>query len=213
VRAPAPEPAPPVVLDRVALDAIVHRLAVEISTDHPNGVVLVGVLKGATIFLADLARAITTVDVVVDFLAISRYAPDSGRVRILKDLEIDVSGKDVIVVEDMVDTGLTLAFLLRYLQERAPRTVEVCTLLNRPVRRIVPLEPRYVGEEIPDMFALGYGLHFSDLYRNVPYVVEADRKLLGVQPDAYVDVLYRQGSAAGAGEADGRVLSDESEAP
>ena len=213
MRAPAPAPVPSVVLDPVALDGIVRRLATEISTDHPDGVVLVGVLKGAMIFLADLVRAITSVDVVVDFLAISRYAPDSGRVRILKDLDIDVSGKDVVIVEDMVDTGLTLAYLLRHLQERGPRSLEVCTLLNRPVRRIVPLEPRYVGEEIPDIFALGYGLHFSDLYRNVPYVVDADRKVLGDHPDAYVDLLYGQRSAAEAGEADGRVTADDSEAP
>jgi hypoxanthine phosphoribosyltransferase len=181
---------PAVLLDRAALAGVVRRLAGEITADHPDGVVLVGVLKGAMIFLSDLCRAITDVDVTVDFLSISRYAPDSGRVRILKDLDVEVAGLDVVVVEDMVDTGLTLAYLLRHLRDRRPRRIEVCTLLDRPVRRIVPLEARYVGEEIPDVFVLGYGLHFADLYRNVPYVVEADRDVVTARPDAYVGGLY-----------------------
>jgi hypoxanthine phosphoribosyltransferase len=185
---------PPVLLDRAALADVVRRLAGEITADHPDGVVLVGVLKGAMIFLSDLARAITEVDVTVDFLAISRYAPDSGRVRILKDLDVDVAGRDLVVVEDMVDTGLTLAYLLGHLRERRPRRIEVCTLLDRPVRRIVPLQARYVGGEIPDIFVLGYGLHFADLYRNVPYVVEADRDVVTARPDAYVGGLYGSGS-------------------
>jgi hypoxanthine phosphoribosyltransferase len=186
---------PAVLLDRAALGDIVRRLADEITADHPEGVVLVGVLKGAMIFLSDLARAITDIDVTVDFLAISRYAPDSGRVRILKDLDLEVAGRDVVLVEDMVDTGLTLAYLLGHLRELGPRRVEVCTLLDRPVRRIVPLRARYVGEEIPDVFVLGYGLHFADLYRNVPYVVDADRSVVSARPDAYVAELYGRGGA------------------
>ncbi len=196
-----PEPAgrpPPVLLDRPALAGVVRRLAGEITADHSDGVVLVGVLKGALIFLSDLARAITDIPVTVDFLAISRYAPDSGRVRILKDLDVDVAGRDLVVVEDMVDTGLTLAYLLGHLREREARRIEVCTLLDRPVRRIVPLRARYVGEEIPDVFVLGYGLHFADLYRNVPYVVEADRDVVTVHPDAYVDALYGNGIPSSA---------------
>lgn len=177
-------------LDRAALARVVERLAGEIAADHPDGVVLVGVLKGALIFLADLARALTDIEVTVDFLAISRYAPDSGRVRILKDLDVDVAGRDLVIVEDMVDTGLTLAYLIGHVQPRDPRRVEVCTLIDRPVRRIVPLSVRYVGHEIPDTFVLGYGLHIADLYRNVPSVVEADRELLRARPDAYVDALY-----------------------
>jgi len=186
---------PPVLLDRAALADVVRRLAGEITADHPDGVVLVGVLKGAMIFLSDLARAITKIDVTVDFLAISRYAPDSGRVRILKDLDVDVAGRDLVVVEDMVDTGLTVAYLLGHLRGRGARRIEVCTLLDRPVRRIVPLQARYVGEEIPDVFVLGYGLHFADLYRNVPYVVEADRDVVTARPDAYVGELYGSGGA------------------
>lgn len=181
---------PRVLLDQDALASLVERLAREISIAHPDGVVLVGVLKGALIFLADLARALTDIEVTVDFLAISRYAPDSGRVRILKDLDVDVTGRDLVIVEDMVDTGLTLAYLLRHVQQRSPRRAEVCTLIDRPVRRIVPLPVRYVGHEIPDVFVLGYGLHHDDLYRNVPWVVEADRDLVRARPDAYVDALY-----------------------
>jgi hypoxanthine phosphoribosyltransferase len=184
---------PAVLLDRAALGDIVRRLADEITADHPEGVVLVGVLKGAMIFLSDLARAITDIDVTVDFLAISRYAPDSGRVRILKDLDLATAGRDVVLVEDIVDTGLTLAYLLGHLRDLGPRRVEVCTLLDRPVRRIVPLRARYVGAEIPDLWVLGYGLHFADLYRNVPYVVEADRDVVSARPDAYVTELYGRG--------------------
>ena len=100
---------------------------------------LVGVLKGASIFLADLARAIQDVAVEVDFIAISRYAPDSGRVRILQDVDLEVAGRDVVLVEDLVDTGLTLGYLVEHLRRQDPRRVEVCTLLDRPARRILPL--------------------------------------------------------------------------
>ncbi|HMG26121.1 MAG TPA: hypoxanthine phosphoribosyltransferase [Acidimicrobiia bacterium] len=189
------QPPPTVLLDRRTIAARVDHIARRITADHPDGVVLVGVLKGALVFLADLARAITDIEVTVDFLSISRYAPDSGRVRILKDLDVDVEGRDVVLVEDLVDTGLTLAYLLSHVRERAPRSLDVCTLLDRPVRRIVPLTPRYVGEEIEDVFVLGYGLHYVDLYRNVPYVVEADRRLVLDRPAAYVDVLYGAGGA------------------
>lgn len=197
-------PPPIVLLDQRAIGRRVQRIAGRITADHPDGVVLVGVLKGALVFLADLARAITDVEVTVDFLSISRYAPDSGRVRILKDLDIDVEGRDIVLVEDLVDTGLTLAYLLSHVRERAPRSLDVCTLLDRPARRIVPLTPRYVGKEIQDVFVLGYGLHYVDLYRNVPYIVEGDRSVVLDQPAAYVDVLYGAGAApddAGHGRA------------
>ena len=190
---PAPgrrERGPTVLLSQDALAEHVAALGRRIAADHPDGVVLVGVLKGALVFLADLARAIPDVDVEIDFLAISRYAPDSGRVRILMDLEADIEGRDVVLVEDMVDTGLTLAYLLRHLEERRPRTVDVCTLLDRPVRRIVPLDVRYAGEEIGDVFVLGYGLHHADLYRNLPFVVTADRAVVVDRPEAYVAALY-----------------------
>ncbi len=188
-------PAPRVLLDRDALRDQVQRLADRIAADHPDGVVLVGVLKGALVFLADLARAIRGIDVTVDFLAISRYAPDSGRVRILQDLACDVTGRDVVLVEDLVDTGLTLAYLLGHVRERRPRRVDVCALLDRAERRIVPLEIRYVGIEVPgDAFLLGYGLHHAERYRNLPVVVAADRATVLADPDAYLGVY---GSPAG----------------
>ena len=185
------EPAEPrTLLTDADITARVRELAAQIAADHPDGVVLVGVLKGALIFLADLARAITDIDVLVDFIAISRYAPDSGRVRILHDVGTELAGRDVILVEDLVDTGLTLAYLLEHLRARNPRSLDVCALLDRPVRRIVPLEVRYVGAEIADVYVLGYGLHQADLYRNLPHVVEADRRVAHEDPGAYVPALY-----------------------
>jgi hypoxanthine phosphoribosyltransferase len=186
----AEPPAPETLLDEVAIQACVERLGAEIAADHPDGVVLVGVLKGALIFLADLARAIRTVDVQVGFIAISRYAPDSGRVRILHDVDLELEGRDVVLVEDLVDTGLTLGYLVEHIGRQRPRRVEVCAMLDRSARRILPLEVRYVGAEIPDVFVLGYGLHRADLYRNVPRVVVADRDLVRAQPDVYVPALY-----------------------
>jgi hypoxanthine phosphoribosyltransferase len=180
------------ILDRRAIRDTVSRLATEIARDHPDGVVLVCVLKGALIFLADLARELREVPVVLDFISISRYAPDSGRVRITQDLEGDVTGLDVVVVEDLVDTGLTLAYLVRLLEERGARRVRVCALLDRPVRRIVPLDVHYRGIEIPDIYVLGYGLHHADLYRNLPEVYEADRTVVAQDPAAYVAELYRR---------------------
>jgi hypoxanthine phosphoribosyltransferase len=183
-------PEPDTLLDEAAIAATVERLAREIAADHPDGVVLVGVLKGALLFLSDLARALQSVDVTVAFVAISRYAPDSGRVRILHDVDVDLAGRDVVLVEDLVDTGLTVGYLVRHLEAQGPRRVDVCTLLDRPARRILPVEVRYVGARIADVFVLGYGLHRADLYRNLSRVVTADRDLVAVAPDAYVDALY-----------------------
>ena len=184
---------PRTLLDEQQIAERVQELGARIAADHPDGVVLVGVLKGALIFMADLARAIRGIEVTVDFIAISRYAPDSGRVRILHDVATDLSGRDVVLVEDLVDTGLTLAYLSEHFRARGPRSVEVCALLDRPVRRIVPLDVRYTGAEIPDVFVLGYGLHLADLYRNVPRVVEADRRVASDEPRAYLHELYRAG--------------------
>jgi hypoxanthine phosphoribosyltransferase len=182
----------PVLLDEAAIAALVERLATEIAADHPDGVVLVGVLKGALLFVADLARAIRGIDVAVDFLAISRYAPDSGRVRILKDLDLDVGGRDVVVVEDLVDTGLTLAYLLQHVQDRHPRHLDVCALLDRSARRIVPLPLRYVGRELPDdTFVLGYGLHVEERYRNLSVVIRGERSVAAEDPAAYLPYYHR----------------------
>jgi hypoxanthine phosphoribosyltransferase len=192
---------PQVLLDELALEERTTELAAEIAADHPDGVVLVGVLKGALVFLADIARHIAGIDVAVDFLAISRYAPDSGRVRLLKDLDLDVTGRDVIIVEDLVDTGLTLAYLIEHLVARGARQVEVCALLDRSERRIVPLPLRYVGTSIPgDAFVLGYGLHVGDKYRNLPFVVRVDPAALAEDPDAYLG-LYGPDHSVGGAEA------------
>ena len=138
--------------------------------------VLITVLKGGAVFLADLMRA-TLLVLEPHFMAISRYgdAEESlGRVQILLDVDIDIAGRDVILVEDIVDTGLTLRYLLGVLRAREPASLEVCTLLDKSVRRIVPLAPRYVGFVCPDRFVVGYGLDFQEWYRNLPDIVQVD---------------------------------------
>ncbi len=176
-------------MDAAELAETVTRLAAEIDRDHPDGVVLIGVLKGSVFFMADLARAIT-VPCEVDFIAISHFAPDSGRVRIVKDLESDIAGRNVLLVEDIVDTGLTLSYLLTQLAARGPASLEVCALLDRSRRRIVPLPTRYCGAVIEDVFMLGYGLDFAERYRNHPGLVIGDVRVLERDPDAYVSNLF-----------------------
>jgi hypoxanthine phosphoribosyltransferase len=165
-------------------------VAAEISVAHADGVVLVAVLKGSVPFLADMVRALTIVPV-VDFMAISTYAPDTGRVRIVKDLDLDISGRDVVLVEDIVDTGLTLHYLLAELGRRGPRSIQACALLDRTSRRIIPTPVDYRGFEIGDEFVLGYGLDFAQRYRNLDRVVVGDLAVLRDNPDAYVAPLYR----------------------
>lgn len=151
----------------------VRELAAEVSRDYAGkDLVLIGVLKGAVFFLADLMRAIE-IPVEVDFMAVASYGSatkSSGVVRILKDLDAAIDGRDVLIVEDIVDSGLTLQYLLRNLAGRNPRSLEVCALLIKPERRKVELQTRYVGFEIPDRFAIGYGLDHAERYRNLPYV-------------------------------------------
>jgi hypoxanthine phosphoribosyltransferase len=164
-------------------------VAAEISEAHADGVVLVAVLKGSVPFLSDLVRALRIVPV-VDFMAISAYAPDTGRVRIVKDLDLDITGRDVVLVEDIVDTGLTLHYLLAELGRRRPRSLQACTLLDRTSRRIIPTPVDYRGFEIGDEFALGYGLDFAQRYRNLDRVVAGDLAVLREDPDAYVGSLW-----------------------
>lgn len=130
----------------------------------------VGVLRGAVFFLADLTRNVK-LPATIDFIAISRYKPGArGVVRLIKDLEESIEGKNVIVVEDIIDTGLTLAYLCRSLKARNPASLEICTLLNRPARRIAEIPLKYVGFDIPDVFVIGYGLDYQEKYRNLPYI-------------------------------------------
>jgi hypoxanthine phosphoribosyltransferase len=151
--------------------------------------VLIAVLKGAVPFLADLVRLLTIAPV-IDFLAISTYAPDTGRVRIVKDVDVDVFDRDVVLVEDIVDTGLTLTYLLSELRGRGARSVEACTLLDKSVRRIVPTSVRFTGFDIGDEFVLGYGLDFAGRYRNLDRVVAGDLDVLRADADAYVGALF-----------------------
>lgn len=183
---------PRVLVSAGRIDAIVERLAAEMSARYSDGVVLVGVLRGSVPFLADLVRAVDA-DVHVDFLAITPYTRGTGRVRLLKDLDTDIAGRDVVIVEDIVDTGLTAAFLLSELKRRSPRSVAVCTLLDRPARRVVPVPLDYVGTEVPDAFVIGYGLDYRGRYRNLRLVAAADPELLAADPDAYVSGLHGRG--------------------
>ena len=171
------------------LRAGVERLAVELSEAYGDGVLLVAVLKGSVPFLADLVRALTIVPE-VDFLAISAYAPDTGRVRLVKDLEADIAGRDVVLVEDIVDTGLTLTYVLGELARRGPRSLEVCALLDKATRRIVPTPVRFVGFTVGDDFVVGYGLDFAERYRNLDLVAAGDLAALRIDPDAHVDQFY-----------------------
>ncbi len=152
---------------------IVGRLAREISADHPEGVVLVGVLKGSVFLVADLLRRLG-VPVQVDFLSLSAYAPAARRVQVLKDLDLDVSGRDVVLVEDVVDTGLSARYVLDLLAGHGARRVRVCALLDRPGRRIIPLEVDYRGAEAPESYLVGYGLDLADRFRNLPDVLVVD---------------------------------------
>jgi hypoxanthine phosphoribosyltransferase len=173
------------------LQAAVVRLGAELTAAYPEGVVLVGVLKGSVPFLADVVRAMT-VPTEIDFLAISSYAEGTGRVRIVKDLDCDICGRDVVLVEDIVDTGLTVSYVLGELRRRQPSTVEVCALLDKTARRIVPVPLRFVGFSIPDEFALGYGMDFAERYRNLDRVVAGDLNALLANPDAHVHELYQR---------------------
>jgi hypoxanthine phosphoribosyltransferase len=155
----------------------VRELGAEISRDYEGrDLVMIGVLKGAVLFLADLMRELT-VPCEIDFMAVSSYGSStdsSGVVRILKDLDASIEDRDVLLVEDIVDSGLTLHYLLKNLRARNPRSLEVCALLTKPERRRVELPIRYVGFEIPNRFAIGYGLDHAQRHRNLPYVAVLD---------------------------------------
>jgi hypoxanthine phosphoribosyltransferase len=155
------------------LERRVLELAEEVSADYAGReLLLVAILKGALPFLADFMRRLT-IPCEVDFMAVSSYGSStdsSGVVRILKDLDAPIAGRDVLIVEDIIDSGLTLHYLLKTLKARDPASLEVCALLTKPERRRVDLPTRYVGFEIPNRFAIGYGLDFEERYRNLSYV-------------------------------------------
>ncbi len=153
------------------IHARVSELAAQISSAYANGVTLIGVLKGSVFFLADLARALK-IHVRIDFLSVTPFLPagEPGLVRIVKDLDSSIEGQDVLLVEDIVDTGLTLRYLLRALNERHPRSLQVCALLDRSVRRLADVPVLYRCFEIPDRFVVGYGLDYQQRYRHLPYL-------------------------------------------
>jgi hypoxanthine phosphoribosyltransferase len=158
--------------------------------------VLISVLKGGTVFLADLIRQIQ-LPLETHMMAVSPYggAEESmGRVRILLDVDVDLTDRDVLLVEDIVDTGLTLSYLLSILRSRRPASLELCTLLDRSIRRIVPLSPRYVGFDCPDSFVVGYGLDFEERFRNLADILEiSDTAALKADPDALLSHLVATG--------------------
>jgi hypoxanthine phosphoribosyltransferase len=162
-----------VLIDEERLQARIRELGAELSVEYAGReLLLVGVLKGAVFFMADLMRSLT-VPCEIDFMAISSYGAStdtSGVVRILKDLDINIEGRHVLVVEDIIDSGLTLSYLLRNLESREPASLEICALLTKPSRREIDVPVRYVGFEIPNKFVIGYGLDFAERYRNLPYV-------------------------------------------
>ena len=185
-----------VLVSRSQLAERASSLARSISDDYRDGdqpPILVGILKGSALFFADLLRALH-IDVEVDFMSISSYSPggeQSGIVRIVKDLDCDISGRDILIVEDIVDTGLTLNYLRKTLGERRPSSLRTVALLNKTARRIVPVPVEYTGFEVPDVFVVGYGLDFQGRYRNCPDILSVtDLPRLANDPLLLVDPLF-----------------------
>jgi hypoxanthine phosphoribosyltransferase len=174
-----------VLLDADAIANRVAELGAQLTADYAGREpVLVSVLKGAFIFLADLMRAMD-LPASIDLMEVSSYGAGtetSGQVRILKDLSKPIEGRDVIVVEDIIDTGLTLNYLLRYLSERKPASIRVCCLLDKPARRLADIPIDYRGFTIPDRFVIGYGLDFDERYRNLPYIGVLKPSVYGGSP-------------------------------
>lgn len=172
-----------VLVSTETIAARVKELGEAISADYADkDILMIGVLRGAVIFMADLARAISR-PVAIDFIAVSSYGASthsSGVVRFLKDLDEDIEGKNILIVEDIIDSGLTLKYLLENLKSRNPASIKICTLLSKPSRRKVEVPVAYNGFTIPDQFVVGYGLDYAEKYRNLPFI--------GVlKPEAYSD--------------------------
>ncbi len=170
-----------VLLDEATIAARVRDLAVQVGADYAevNDLILVGVLKGAFIFLADLARCLT-VPHTVDFIALSSYnkgAQSTGAVRLIMDTRISLTGRHVLVVEDILDTGYTLDYLLRTFQARNPASLRACVLISKPERRKIEVKVDYLGFEIPDVWVVGYGLDYADRFRTLPYIGALKREV------------------------------------
>lgn len=162
-----------VLLSEEQIKGRVKELAKKISKDYPDGNLLfLGVLKGSVFFITDLMREMD-VNVSVDFMAVSSYGSSSvssGVVRILKDLDFDIEGRDVLIIEDIIDSGTTLKYLYEYLKSRSPKSLKICALLDKPARRKADIHADYLGFSIPDAFVVGYGLDYAEMYRQLPYL-------------------------------------------
>lgn len=160
-------------IDEKAINERINEMAAQISKDYEGKTLhLIGILKGGVFFLTELAKRIT-VPLTIDFMSVSSYGNEqvsSGRVRILKDLDEPLADREVLIVEDIIDSGRTLSYLLDTLQVRKPASIKLCTLLDKPSRREIEVEVSYVGFTIPDEFVLGYGLDYAQFYRNLPYI-------------------------------------------
>jgi hypoxanthine phosphoribosyltransferase len=176
-----------ILLTHEQIQTRVAELGAQLAADYADREpVLVSVLKGSIVFLADLVRAMP-VHVSIDLMELSSYGAStqsSGQVRILKDLSGPIRGRDVIVVEDIIDTGLTLNYLLKYLHDRGPSSVRICCLLDKPARRLAEIDIAYRGFTIPDRFVIGYGLDFDERYRNLPYIGVLRPSVYGASPPA-----------------------------
>lgn len=163
-----------VLIDEQTLTKKVHEMAQQITEDYKDKpLLIVGILKGSVPFMADLFRLIDLEELSIDFMSVSSYGSgtvSSGRIRILKDLDVDIAGKNVLIVEDIVDTGFTLSKLKEMLLLRNPASLKICTILNKPSRRTTEIDVDYIGFDIPDEFIIGYGLDYNEKFRNLPYV-------------------------------------------
>ena len=170
-----------VIIDENRLKLIISELGRKISEDYKdNNLLLVSVLKGSVVFMADLMRAIK-IPCSVDFMCVSSYGngvKTSGVVKIVKDIDINLKGYDLLIVEDILDSGLTLSYLEEILSARNPASIKICTLLDKPSRHMTDIKPDYVGAVVPDVFIIGYGLDYDEKYRNLPYVAEIDEKYI-----------------------------------
>lgn len=162
-----------ILISEAEIKTIVKSMADKINEDYKDkNLLLVGLLKGSIVFMADLMKELT-VDVKIDFMCVSSYGTStesSGRVNIIKDVSQPVEGLDVLIVEDIIDSGNTLSFILKYFEAKGVNSVKICTLLSKPDRRVVEIPVDYMGAEIPDEFVIGYGLDYAENYRNLPYV-------------------------------------------
>ena len=167
-----------VLISKREIDKRVKELAKQISIDYKGkDLIVVGILKGSFIFLSDLIRKIK-VPCIIDFMQLSSYGSNtisSTEVRIISELKTIIKGKDVLIVEDIIDSGLTMAFLSQYLNVRDPKSIKVCTLLNKKERRTIPFTPDYIGFDIPNEFVIGYGLDFDEKYRSLPYISKVEK--------------------------------------